>query len=389
MREEFFVKVPIRLKHAVVGAAAVAAVAGFATPAFASTAAPSFGYSGASHAVFVQTDSTSGNHVVAYHRAADGALRPAGSYATGGLGGILGGSVVDHTASQGSLTYDRRHSLLYAVNAGSNTVSVFAVRGDRLALRQVLSSGGTFPVSVAVHGDLVYVVNALNGGSLQGYRVFGSFLVRLPGSSRALGLNPAASPQFTNTPGQVAFTPDGAQLIVTTKANGNDIDVFGVGFGGRLSAKPVVNAEPGTVPFAITFDSYGNLVIAEAGTNALATFTISGHGTLSQLDSVGTGKAATCWVAPAGPFLFASNAGSAAVSGFTSSGGGQLTLLGAAATDAGTVDASAAAGGRFLYVQTGGAGIVDEFSVGSGGSLTGIGSVTVPSAAGGEGIVAF
>jgi 6-phosphogluconolactonase (cycloisomerase 2 family) len=389
MREEFFVKVPIRLKHAVVGAAAVAVVAGFATPAFASTAASSVGYSGASHAVFVQTDSTSGNRVVAYHRAADGALRPAGSYATGGLGGILSGSVVDHTASQGSLTYDPWHSLLYAVNAGSNTVSVFAVHGDRLTLRQVLSSGGTFPVSVATRGDLVYVVNALNGGSLQGYRVFGSFLVPLPGSSRALGLNPAASPQFTNTPGQVAFTPDGAQLIVTTKANGNDIDVFGVGFGGWLSAKPVVNAEPGTVPFAITFDSYGNLVIAEAGTNALATFTISGHGILSQLDSVGTGKAATCWVAPAGPFLFASNAGSAAVSGFTSSGGGQLTLLGAAATDAGTVDASAAAGGRFLYVQTGGAGIVDEFSVGSGGSLTEIGSVTVPNAAGGEGIVAF
>jgi len=52
------------------------------------------------------------------------------------------------------------------VNAGRNTISVFAVRGDRLALRQVLSSGGTFPVTVAVHGNLVYVLNALNGGSL-------------------------------------------------------------------------------------------------------------------------------------------------------------------------------------------------------------------------------
>jgi 6-phosphogluconolactonase (cycloisomerase 2 family) len=378
------------LKSALVAAAATAAVAGFAAPAFASTAASSQShYSGASHAVFVQTDSTSGNHVVAYRRAADGTLSPTGSYATGGLGGILSGSVVDHTASQGSLTYDPWHSLLYAVNAGSNTVSVFAVNGDRLELRQVLSSGGTFPVSVAVHGDLVYVVNALNGGSLQGFRVFGSSLVPLPGSSRALGLNPAATPQFTNTPGQVAFTPDGAQLIVTTKANGNDIDVFRVGFGGELSAAPVVNSEPGAVPFAITFDPYDNLVIAEAGTNALATFAISGHGTLTQLDSVGTGKAATCWVAPAGPFLFASNAGSAAESGFTSSAGGQLTLLGAAATDAGTVDASAAAGGRFLYVQTGGAGIVDEYSVGAGGALTEIGSVTVPDAVGGEGIVAF
>ncbi len=383
-------RVPIRLKSALVAAAATAAVAGFAAPAFASTAAPSPGhYSGASHAVFVQTDSTSGNHVVAYQRAADGVLSPAGSYATGGLGGILGGSVVDHTASQGSLTYDPWHSLLYAVNAGSNTVSVFAVSGDRLELRQVLSSGGTFPVSVAVHGELVYVVNALNGGSLQGYRVFGSYLAPLPGSGRALGLDPTATPQFTNTPGQVAFTPNGARLIVTTKANGNDIDVFGVGFGGGLSAAPVVNSEPGTVPFAITFDAYGNLVIAEAGTDALATFALSGHGTLTQLDSVGTGKAATCWVAPAGPFLFASNAGSAAESGFTSAAGGQLTLLGATATNAGTVDASVAAGGRFLYVQTGGAGIVDEFAVGPGGALTEIGSVTVPDAVGGEGIVAF
>jgi 6-phosphogluconolactonase (cycloisomerase 2 family) len=401
MREEFVVKVPIRLKPAVTAAAAAAAatvvVAALAAPAFASTAsastaAPSSGhsgYSGASHAVFVQTDATSGNHVVAYHRAADGALSPAGSYPTGGLGGVLGGSVVDHTASQGSLTYDPWHSLLYAVNAGSNTVSVFAVSGDHLALRQVLSSGGTFPVSVAVHGDLVYVVNALNGGSLQGYRVYGSVLAPLPGSGRALGLNPTASPQFTNTPGQVAFTPDGSRLIVTTKANGNDIDVFDVGFAGYLSAAPVVNSEPGTVPFAITFDSYGHLVIAEAGTNALATFTISGHGTLSQLDAVGTGQAATCWVAPAGSFLFASNAGSADESGFTSAPNGQLTLLGATATDAGTVDASAAAGGRFLYVQTGGAGIVDEYAVSSTGALTQLGSVTVPDAVGGEGIVAF
>jgi DNA-binding beta-propeller fold protein YncE len=381
------VRVPIRLKSALIAAAAAAAVVGFAAPAFASTSAPSHGYGGGSDAVFVQTDNTSGNHVVAYHRAADGTLSQAGNYATGGLGGVLSGSVVDHTASQGSLTYDPRHGLLYAVNAGSNTISVFAVSGDRLALRQVLSSGGTFPVSVAVHGDAVYVLNALNGGSVQGFRILGGKLFTLPGSSRALGLSTTATPQFTNTPGQVAFTPDGAQLIVTTKANGNDIDVFGVGFLGYLSAAPVVNSEPGTVPFAINFDAYGHVLIAEAGTNALATFNLSGHGKLTLLDAVGTGQAATCWVATAGGFLFASNAGSADESGFTSSASGQLSLLGETGTDAGTVDASAAAGGRFLYVQTGGAGIVDEFAVGGNGSLTPIGSVTVPGAVGGEGIV--
>ena len=203
-------RIPIRVTAA---AAAVAAVATAASPAFASASSPASA-GPADHAVFVQTDNTAGNRVVAYDRKADGTLIPAGSYATGDRGGILAGSVVDHTASQGSLTYDPRHGLLYAVNAGSDTISVFAVRGDRLALREVLGSGGVFPVSVAVHGDLVYVLNALNGGSVQGYRVLGRFLVRIPGSRRALGLDPNATPQFTTTPGQVAFTPDGSQLVV-------------------------------------------------------------------------------------------------------------------------------------------------------------------------------
>jgi DNA-binding beta-propeller fold protein YncE len=386
------VRIPVRLGSALAVAAAglaAAVAAPFAAPAFASTTAASFGYGGASHAVFVQTDNTAGNQVIAYHRAPDGALTKAGSYATGGLGGILAGSVVDHLASQGSLSYDPSHALLFAVNAGSDTVSVFAASGDRLALRQVVGSGGSFPVSVAVRGDLVYVLNALGGGRLQGYRVLGSFLVPIPGSGRALGLDPTASPQFTNTPGQVAFTPDGSQLIVTTKANGSDIDVFGVRFDGRLSAAPVVNSEPGTVPFSISFDAYGHLVIAEAGPNALATFSLADSGSVSLIDAVPTGQSATCCVAPAGSFLFAGNAGSAAESEFAPAPSGQLTLLGAQGTDPGTVDASAAAGGRFLYVQAGAAGMVDEFGVGAGGSLTPIGSVTVPGAVGGEGIVAF
>ena len=371
---------------ALAGTAVVTAGA-LAGPASAA-ATPNWLRTGAAHAVFVQTDNTAGNAVVAYHRAADGTLTLAGAYPTGGRGGQLTGSGVDHLASQGSLSYDRADGSLYAVNAGSNTVSVFAVHGDRLRLRQVAGSGGTFPVSIAVHGDLVYVLNAEKGGSVTGFRIWGGLLFPIPGSARPLGLNPAATPQFTNTPGQVAFSPDGSQLIVTTKANGDDIDVFGVRFDGTLSGQPVVNSEPGAVPFAITFDPAGHLVIADAGTNALSTFALSPDGTVTLLDSVGTGQSATCWVAPDGNLLFASNAGSGTVSGYTSSAGGQLTLLGQTATDPGTVDAAVTPGGRFLYVQTGGNGIVDEFAVGSQGSLTEVGHVTVAGAAGGEGIVA-
>jgi 6-phosphogluconolactonase (cycloisomerase 2 family) len=371
-------------------AVASAAAVALAVPAAAgaATAHTSPG-GGASPAVFVQTDNTAGNQVVAYARASDGTLTLAGTYPTGGLGGQLTGSVVDHLASQGSLQYDAAQHLVIAVNAGSNSLTVFGAHGTRLHQRQIIGSGGEFPVSIAIRGNLVYALNGLRGGSVQGYRLSpAGRLAFLRGSHRRLHLSQSATPQFTNTPGQVAFSPSGSQLIVTTKANGNDIDVFGVQPSGRLSASPVVNSEGSTVPFAINFDQAGHLVIADAGTNALSTFSLGSDGTVTLIDSVGTGQAATCWVAPAGGTLFASNAGSANISGYTSSASGNLTLLGQTSTDPGTVDATATPDGQFLYVQTGANGIVDEFGVGTGGSLTSVGSVTVAGAAGGEGIAA-
>ena len=161
-------KVTAGLGAAVAAGAMLAAAGGAAAASAATTSAATQGAFTA-RAVFVQTDNLAGNQVVAYDRAGRGRLTLAGTYDTGGLGGQLTGSVVDHLASQGSLGYDPARGLLYAVNAGSNTVSVFAVSGDRLRLRQVVGSGGTFPVSVAVRGGLVYVVNAENGGSVQGY----------------------------------------------------------------------------------------------------------------------------------------------------------------------------------------------------------------------------
>ncbi len=375
-------------------ATAVATIAAVAAGAAGPASADGFAHGNhrfagsGGHAVFVQTDNLAGNQVVAFDRHADGTLTQAGTYATGGLGGQLTGSVVDHLASQGSLVYDHQLGLLYAVNAGSNTVSVFDVSGDRLALRQVISSDGSFPVSIAVRDGLVYVVNAENGGSLAGFWQTGDRLIAIPGSARALNLNASATPQFVNTPGQVAFSRDGSQLIVTTKANGSDVDVFDVYRSGELSHTPTVNAlAAGTVPFGISFDRQGHVAIVEAGPSVLATFALHADGTLTQLASVATGEAAACWVVRAGNLFYVSNAGSAALSGVQPSAGATtLTLLGQTATDPGTVDATATRDGHYVYVQTGGNGIVDEFAVNADGSLSSIGSVTVAGAVGGEGI---
>jgi 6-phosphogluconolactonase (cycloisomerase 2 family) len=340
------------------------------------------------HPVFVQTDNTAGNQVIAYDQGLDGSLSEVGAYPTGGLGGELEGSVVDHLASQGSLAYDADNRLLYAVNAGSDTVSVFAVFGDRLSLQQVISSGGSFPVSVAVDHGLVYVLNAEGGGSLQGYRAGFGHLFPIPDSNRALGL-PTETPRFTHTPGQVAFSPDGSKVIVTTKAAGSDIDVFAVQGFGRLSPTPVVNSEPGTVPFAVTFDQAGDLLITQAGTNAVTSYSLHDDGTVSPLSTLATGQAATCWIVRSGSVAYASNAGSATLSDVGLGAGGQLTSLGTTETSAGTVDAAVAANGRFLYVLGGAAGTVDAFSIGAQGALSKVGTVTVPGAVGGEGIVAL
>lgn len=188
------------------------------------------------------------------------------------------------------------------------------------------------------------MLNSTGCGEIQGFRLDGNgTLRRIPESGRALGLDAPAIPQFVSTPGDIAFSPDGSRLLVTTKAGSNAID-------------------------------------------AVASFQLNGDGTLTPLSSVATDGLATCWLASDGPLLFAGNAGSATESSVPSSDSGTLTLAATSGTDPGTVDAAVSPTGQYLYVQAGFDGQVDEFSVGSGGSLTALGSVTVPNAAAGEGI---
>ncbi|MFJ7969020.1 lactonase family protein [Streptomyces sp. NPDC096324] len=373
-----------------VGVATAAAAALFAAPA-ATASSPSAPHSPAhpqGGVVFVQSDNTTANTVVAYHRAADGTLHRRGVFPTGGRGGVLDGSVVDHLASQGSLAYDRKAGLLYAVNAGSDTLTLFAVHGDRLERLQVLPTGGDFPVSVTFHGNRVWVLNALDGGSIQGFVRTGHRLTGVDSWHRGLGLDPNATPQFTHTPGQISFTPDGSKLVVTTKAGANSIDVFRLNRRGTPAARPVVTSTPGAVPFGFTFDSAGRLQVTEAGPNAVETFVLHRDGTLTSVGQVLTGEAATCWIVATDHKLYASNAGSGTLSGYRVRSNGTLAALGNTATDPGTVDAAVSSDGRNLYVQTGAQGHVNEFRVNRDGSLTRIGSVTVPGAVGGEGIVA-
>lgn len=160
-------------------------------------------------AVYVLTNQAA-NSVMVYARAADGTLSLSGAFLTGGTGS---GSGADPLGSQGALILDQSQRLLFAVNAGSNEVSVFAVQGLGLRLLDREPSGGQMPVSITVHGGLLYVLNAGGTPNIEGFTIqpWNGHLVPLPGSSRMLAGGPGSAPA------EVAFSPSGDVLMVTEK----------------------------------------------------------------------------------------------------------------------------------------------------------------------------
>jgi 6-phosphogluconolactonase (cycloisomerase 2 family) len=265
------------------------------------------------------------------------------------------------------------------------------VEGDALHLNQVVSSGGAFPVSVAVSRsrDLVYVLNAGSTGSVTGYRLDDRQLDAISGSSRSLGLSNTNPPFFLSSPAQAGFTRDGRHLVVATKTN-NQVDVFAVEPDGRLTTAPTVNAVPG-VPFAFSFDRTDRLVLVSAGTGSVSTFTVNTDGSLTPVcGPVSNGQAAACWIKPARGFDYVANTGSGTISQFRVDGSGTVALVNpvAVAGIPGAIDMAAAEDGRFLYVESGGSGSLDAFGVNANGSLALIQSGAVPGGASLEGIIA-
>ena len=154
---------------------------------------------------------------IAYSRTSKGSLVEGTHCPTGGRGS---GGTTDPLGSQGSLTLSRDRSLRFAVNAGTGNLSVFRVRGATLDLSQVISSGGSAPVAVAQHDDLVYVANFAGNSNVVGFRLDEAGCpIRIPNSIRYLSA--------TNTgPFSLAFSPDGHLLLLKEKVTEKHRCVF-------------------------------------------------------------------------------------------------------------------------------------------------------------------
>src|SRR5918992_2407036 len=270
-------------------------------------------------ALYTQTNDPNGNAVQRFDRAADGSLTPAGSFPTGGIGlAALGGR-------QGAVELSGDGRYLYAVNAGSDSVSVFRAGNRRTRLIDTVSSRGTAPASIAEHNGRVYVLNSGDTPSVTAFwRWFDGSLRPIPGGTRELapGAQGAA---------QVSVTADGRALVVSERVS-NRLETLPLDFLGRPGA-PVVTASSGAVPFGFGIAPQGTIVVSEAGASTVSSYRVGDGGALSAVTaSLPVGQGAACWVAvsPSGRFAYTGNA-AGGISGFTIGRDGSLTALGTTA----------------------------------------------------------
>ena len=335
--------------------------------------------------VYVNDNTAGTNTIAGFDRHSDGSLTTlAGSpFSAGGQGT---GTIV---GSQGALQSSGDGRYILATDAGSNQISVLRILPGGVLLPVgggPVSSGGVEPISIAVHGDLVYVANegdkvSGTGSNYTGFTLNpGGQLVPLAGSTFNL---PA-----TANPGDILFNATGTNLIGvevgTAVASTFRIDSFVVGSDGLItpgagSPFPAQSAGPFGSEFSPVNPAhlYVSNAHGGAGNVSVSAFNVTNAGALSSIGSspFADGQTAPCWVEIShdGAYLWTVNTGSTTISGYKILADGSLSLVTSTAFKSGTgirpFDARLSADGSTLYVVDAAIAKVSAFAV-SGGLLS-------------------
>jgi len=234
------------------------------------------------------TNQPDGNEILVYSRdETSGRLEYVSAVSSNGIGhGFQDGATdaaLDPLDGQGSLAVSG--NCLLAVNAGSHTITSFRIKSaTEISIADTISSGGTFPVSIAAREGIVYVLNTGGVGSIAGFNLlpFNCKLTSLGASidlSQTFPSGPPSEPVFNLGPKQIGFTPEN-NILVLLGSDGGEIstffqtgnyadgtlNVYELDENGLTSAaaltKTVVPSS--SLPYAFDFDSQGRLLLVEA-----------------------------------------------------------------------------------------------------------------------------
>jgi 6-phosphogluconolactonase (cycloisomerase 2 family) len=269
-------------------------------------------------AAYFITNEDTGNFIVAMDiDTNDGKLKLARAISTGGVGDHGKSNGPDALFSQGSIKASSNGEFLVAVNAGSNTVSLFSIDKKNPSTLKLVggptSSEGEFPVSVAIHpaNDVVCV---LNGGRINNVQCFSinkkKGLKALDGTHRSLKLKDlTTSPKGPEkTVSHILFSEKGDTLLASIKGDGGKNPGFVAAWevkDKKLSKefKKVTVPDGGNLPFGMAVIPDKNAILATdpaAGFEVLDLSSVSGNAkkfegksNVVKID----GQKAVCWAA--------------------------------------------------------------------------------------------
>ena len=326
--------------------------------------------------LYAQTNETV-NSVVHMIRNADGSISVKNRTASGGTGlnAIRPGATAagpNSLGSQNSVIVSTDKTLLFAVNGGDSSVSVFAIdqaTGD-LTLKKSTRLLGSTPSSLAYRNGFLYVM--FQSGANQ----VGAYAVQADGALSQLSLQNL--PLANAAPTQVVVSPDGNFIVVSAGVASNVIVSYPMNKDGSLGS-PVSNTAGVTTPFAGAFAAPAIYLSSDISGRALASYSFTNAGALSLIGSVVSGEAAPCWlvITPNGKYAYVGN-GAGTVSSYAVGAGGTLTLLQAkAAAEAGVLagvnsvsgDSWISADGKFLYADYLGDDKVVAYNIAGDGTL--------------------
>jgi len=318
---------------------------------------------------FVMSNNADKNQVIEFVHTSDGTVIAKETFDTHGRGT---GGVNDPLESQGSLTLNADHTLLFAANAGSGDITVFQVIEGRLIFLNKQPSGGSNPVAIAQSQNRLYVLNQGGAGSVVGFQIgFGGQMFPIANSTAFLSANAVGG-------SSISISPDGQTLAVVERLT-NNIDTFHINANGTLGTL-VVNPSDGVGAFSGRFAPNGKLIVSETGStiSAISSYTVLSNGKLSAVtQSLTTNGDANCWnaITPNGAFVYASNAGTSNISGFSIGQSGALTALTSSSVvatnpnNSTNLDITTSGDGKFFYSLNAMTGTVGVFAIQSNGTL--------------------